>query len=116
MKNLRLWDQIEKFELGWTMKVSAYIYNKELVINKLKSTIRENILSDVENIDFINTDSLRITNVISKNTAPLNVKITAEIEVFYSHNFLSKQSNYTEKLKNTISGIHKKWCSQVSYK
>jgi len=106
-EDIKVWDTKEKIDLAWTVKITTYLYNKELVINKLKSTIRENLLTDIENINFINDDSLRVSNVISKTTDPLTIKITAQIEVFYSHNFLSKTSNYVEKLKNTISGIDK---------
>jgi hypothetical protein len=106
-EHIKVWDKKEKIFLSWTIKITTYLYNKELVINKLKSTIRENVLTDIENINFINDDSLRVSNVISRTQDPLIIKITAEIEVFYSHNFLSKTSNYVEKLKNTISWINK---------
>jgi len=106
-ENINIWDKKDKIFLSGTIKISTHLYNKDLVINKLKSTIRENLLTDIENINFINDDSLMVSNIISKTTDPLTIKITAEIEVFYSHNFLSKTSNYVEKLKNTISGIDK---------
>ena len=46
-------------------------------------------------------------NILYKKNDPFTIKMTAEIEVFYSHNFLSETNNYIEKLKDIISGTDK---------
>jgi hypothetical protein len=69
----------------------------------LKETIRENLLSDIESINFINKKSLKIRNIIYKRDNPFKAKLTAEIEVLYSYNFLSNINNYTKNLKSIIS-------------
>jgi len=39
---------------------------------------------------------------MNRQKKPLEIKATAQIEAFFSHNFLSEENNYIEKLKNTI--------------
>jgi hypothetical protein len=51
---------------------------------------------------FINNKSLRISNVMNRIEVPLEIKATAQVEVFFSHNFLNEKNNYVEKLKNII--------------
>jgi hypothetical protein len=60
-------------------------------------------LDDIEKVLFLNDDSLRIANIINKKEKPLEIKATAQIEAFFSHNFLTKKNNYINKLKNIIS-------------
>ena len=105
-ENINIWEEKENFELSWTIKITTYIFNKDLVINKLKNTIRENVIENIENINFINNQSLRLSNIIYEQNKPFEVKITAEIEVFYSHNFLGDSNNYLNILKNNISWIN----------
>lgn len=106
-ENIKIWDQIDSFKLNWTIQINTYIFNKELVINKLKTTIRDLLLEDIEKINFINNDSLRLSNIIYQNDKPFEAKITTEIEVFYSLNFLSSTNNYLNKLKDMIAWINK---------
>jgi len=69
--------------------------------------LKESILSEVEDIRYIDASSLRIALVIDKKEKPFKVKATAEVQASFSHNFLSKKNNYVEKLKYTISGMNK---------
>lgn len=100
--NIKVWEKRENFKLNWTIQIDTFIYNKDLVINKFKTTIMESILNDIENINYINKDSLRLSNIIYQNNSPFETKITAELEVFYTINFFSNTNNYLEKLKDKI--------------
>lgn len=104
---LTIWDNIDSFELSWTIKLSTYTYNTEKVINQLSTSIKSRLLKDVEKLLFINNNSLRLSNIISKIEKPIEIKATAQIEAFFSHIFLKKENNYIDKLKSTISWIHK---------
>jgi len=106
-KELSEWKDIDNFELSWTIKIISYTYNTEKVLNQLSTTIKWAILKDIEKLLFVNDKSLRIANVISKEDSPIKIKATAEIEAFFSHNFLTERNNYIEKLKSTISWINK---------
>ena len=104
---LKIWDKINNFELSWTIKITSYIYNTEKVLNQLSSTIKDSMLKNVENLLLINNKSLRISNILYKQEKPLEIKATAQVEAFFSHNFLNKKSNYLEKLKANILWMNK---------
>jgi len=112
-ENIKIWEEKDSFVLNWTIKINTYTFNKELVINKLKSTIRNSLLKDVEKINYINNNSLRLSNIIYQKKSPFEAKITAEIEVFYTLNFLSNTNNYINKLKDKIAWINKKEALQI---
>ena len=99
---------VETFSLNGNITASTYTYDKTNIINRLKNVIRDSILEWTEKIIYIDTDSLRISNVIYKRDDPLEIKATSEIEVLISHDFLDQSNNYVEKLKNTIKGLDKK--------
>lgn len=107
VEKLKIWSKIDNFELSWTIKITSYIYNTEKVLNELSNTIKWNLLEDVEKMLFINNKSLRISNVMNRIEVPLEIKATAQVEVFFSHNFLNEKNNYVEKLKNIIWWINK---------
>ena len=106
-ENLKIWEDIDSFSLSWTIKITSFIYNKDLVFSKLQNTINESILWSVEKFIFINKNSFRIADILSKEDEPLNIKATTQVEVYISHNFLNESDNYIDKLKNTIAWIKK---------
>ena len=106
-EKLKVWSNINEFQLSWTIKITSYSYNTKKVLNQLSNTIQWSILKDIETFLFVNEKSLRISNIISKEQNPLRIKATAEVEAFFSHNFLTKKNNYTEKLKSIISWTKK---------
>ncbi len=106
-EKLKIWENIDDFKLSWTIKITSYTYNTEKVLNSLSNTIKWSILENIEKLLFVNKESLRISNVMNRQKKPLEIKATAQIEAFFSHNFLSEENNYIEKLKNTIWWINK---------
>jgi len=104
---LKIWEDIDNFELSWTIKITSYKYNTKKVLNNLSSTVKSTILENLETLLFINEKSLRISNIIYKEKYPLEIKATAQVEAFMSHNFLTEKNNYIEKLKSTIWWINK---------
>lgn len=113
-KILKPWDQINSFELEWTIKITSYIYNKEFLLNKIKNSIKLNILKDIEEILQVNTNSLRISDVIWEEKYPnFSVKATTQIEVLFVQNFLNKSSSYVNKLKNIVSWLNKEQAEKI---
>lgn len=104
---LKVWEDMENFQLSWTIKITSYTYNTEKVLNQLSNTVKSSLLEDIETILFINNESLRISNIMSKQEKPLEIKATAQVEAFFSHNFLNEKNNYVEKLKSTIWWMNK---------
>lgn len=101
------WQEMESFELSWTIKILTYTYNKNLVITKMRTTINNSILSNIEEILEINSSSLRIANVLSTQENPLSITATIQIEVSIIHNFLSQSNTHSDRLKVIIAWLPK---------
>lgn len=106
-ENLKAWDEIENFELNWTIIISSYIYNTEKVLNRLSTTVKDSILEDYEKLLFVNNKSLIFSDIIYKQSNPIEIKTTAQVEAFFSHNFLNEKNNYINRLKTVISWVNK---------
>jgi hypothetical protein len=104
---------METFELNGSLKVTTYTYNSELVLNHLKSTLKDSLLNEIEYLRYVDESSMRIALVLSRNEEPLKIKASAEIQASFTHNFLSKKNNYVEKLKYTIAGTNKEEAKKI---
>ncbi len=104
---LNPWQKRDNFTLSWSIVINTYVYNKNTVINKMRSVIKNSIIEWDEKITFINDKSLRVSNVIYKQKYPHEIKATLQIEVFVSHNFDNEENYYVEKLKNEILWLDK---------
>jgi len=113
LENLNPGDKKEKFELWWTIKISTYSYNKELLINKMKNDINNNIIANIEEILEINSSSLRIANILWNENHPYSIKATAQVEVLFIHNFLSKTNSYVERLKTIVAWMDKEEAEKI---
>ena len=100
--------KIENFILSWNISVHLYLFDKQWVINKLKKTINDSILENVEELIMIDKESLRVSNVIYSRKDPIEIKATSEVEILLQHNFLNPHDSFVQKLKNTIIGMDKK--------
>lgn len=105
--DLKIWNEMKNFKLIWNITATTYTYNKETVINKLRNTIKDLSLEEIENILLIDEKSLRVSNRIYTQKKPFEIKATMEIEVYYSQNFLDKNNSYIEKLKWSILWLNK---------
>lgn len=106
-ENTKEWDLSKNVILRWSIIWKTYIYEKESLINKLRSVVQENILNGVESILFIDENSLRISSIIYRKNSPLEVKATVEIDTLISHDFKDNSNAYTEKLRSTIRWMKK---------
>lgn len=112
--NIVVWDKIENFSLNWSINIEAYIYNKDVLINKLKTVANEWILSDVEKISSVNEKSLRVANLISKTDNPLQIKATVELDFFILHIFSDDWDDYyIDRLKNSILWLDKEEAEKI---
>lgn len=87
--------------------MSVYVYNKEHLIQRLKTLIYEKNLEGTEKISYVDENSLRMSEIISLQQKPFEMKATFEIEALYLHDFLHKDNTYTEQLKGKIAGLQK---------
>jgi len=105
-EELKVWDKMQNFTLNGNIRIQTYIYNTQEVLNHLKWVLKESLVTQIENIRYIDEDSLRVWYEFKdRKTNPLQIKATMEVQASFVHNFLSKQNNYVEKLKSTITGI-----------
>jgi hypothetical protein len=125
-KDIKTWDKLNYFTLKWTLEFSSYVYNKDLVINKLKNIVNEKMvreekvinwetkIDEIEKLLSIDTNSLRITNIVYETNYPkLEVKLTLEIDALIYKNFLNENSAYVQRLKNWIYGIPEKDAEKI---
>jgi len=113
LEKLEIWQNIDNFELSWTIEVTSYTYNTKKLLSELSTTIKLSILENVEKLLFLNEKSLRISNIISKEIDPLEIKATVWIEAFYIHNFSWDKNKYIEKIKNNINWLTKDQASKL---
>jgi len=95
-------DQVETFSLSGNISVDLYLYDKQLVINKLKKTVNDWILEWIEELIIIDKDSLRVSNVIYSLDNSVEIKATSEVEILLRHNFLNPEDVFVQKLKDKI--------------
>ncbi len=113
LDKIKPWENIDNFELSWTIKITSYTYNTKKLLSELSSSIKWHVLEEVEKILYLNDKSLRVANIISKEKEPLEIKATVWIEVFYIHNFSWSRNSYINKLKNSISWLDKDVANKV---
>jgi len=107
------WDEVDNFTLRWNITVSAYVYNSESIIQRLKSIISEKTLSPIEKIVKIDEDSLRISQIIYTQKSPYEIKATFEIESLFLFDFLNDNNSYLEQLKNKIRWLQKQEAESI---
>lgn len=99
------WQQKDSFFVNGSTTLYAYIYDREDIIQKLKNNINERHLEGVEKISHIDSDSLRMSNIIYSKENPFELKATFEIESRFLHDFLHEDNTYINHLKSQIRGL-----------
>lgn len=113
--DFKIWDKKNSFSLKWSLDIETYVYNKTELLNFLNKKINDLILVWVENISFINKNSINFINVIYDSRdneeieegSPLEVKATTEIEVWITYNFNNEDNSRVKKIKLSILWMDK---------
>ena len=99
----KIGDKLEELTIEGKVKISTFVYDRDTALFYLKTILNESLLFGTEKLIRVNDESLRITNVISKNTLPIfSMKGTTELDATISYNFEDTSNNLTKKLKNLI--------------
>jgi len=101
------WVVRDKFKLEWNITAQVYTYNREIILQKLKTLFNEKKLDWIETIWYFDENSLRMSETISKEDNPFSMKSTFEMEAVFFHDFLNEENNFTESLKQQIRWIPK---------
>ncbi|NDK09470.1 hypothetical protein GW846_01690 [Candidatus Gracilibacteria bacterium] len=108
LEDVQAGDVRDNFVLKGNIEIQAYTYNRESVIQKLKTLLSERNLEGVEKISLVDSSSLRMSEIISSQTNPFQMKATFEIEALLLHDFLHTQNKYIEQLKSKVQGLQRK--------
>ncbi|MDD2891702.1 MAG: hypothetical protein PHQ95_01945 [Candidatus Gracilibacteria bacterium] len=99
----KIGDKMDEVTISGSVKISTYTYDRNATLFYLKTILNESLLFGTEKLIRVNDESLRITNVISKNINPqFSLKGTTELDATISYNFEDVSNNLTKKLKNLI--------------
>lgn len=96
---------VENFTLTGSISLQVYTYNKDVLIQKLKTIVHEKNLEGIEKVAQIDESSLRMSEILYTQESPFEMKATFEVESLYLHDFLHKQNTYIEQLKSKIRGL-----------
>jgi hypothetical protein len=111
---LKIGDKRDEVTIHGKIKISTFIYDKNATLFYLKTILNESLLFGTEKLIEINDESLRITNIVSKNTLPyFSLKGTTELDSTISYNFEDASNNLTKKLKNLIVGTSPKEATSI---
>lgn len=96
-------DEKRSFILDGSIKIQAFLYNKDFVLSNLKSLVNKKIIEWSQELVHIDDSSLNIAHTIydRKNQNGVQVKSTMEIEAYVNRNF-DEDGYYAELLKNKI--------------
>jgi hypothetical protein len=99
----KIGDKGDEVTMSGSVKIHTYTYDKSAALFYLKTILNESLLFGTEKLIEVNDESLRITNLVAKNTTPaFSLKGTTELDSTISYNFEDASNNLTKKLKNLI--------------
>ncbi len=103
------WEKKRKFELDGSIKLKAFLYNKNFVFSQLKSIAQDKIIDENQELIIIDKESLILLyNIYDRINDDwiVRIKATMEIEALVRNTFDQKWY-YSELLKNKIRGLEK---------
>ena len=107
--NTQVWDQKRNFQLSWSLTITAYAYNKDFILSRLKGLMNNRVVDENQKVIYADESSLRVAHVISNANQDerINVKATMEIEALVNRSF-DDYNIYTQILKSKIAGLDTK--------
>ena len=106
-QNIKAGSKVRKFNLKGHISISAYIYNKDLILNNMKNMVTDMLLEGTEKFMYIDEKSLRFASIISREENPLKIKATNEIQVGIAFDFDNNSNYYVQKVKSSILWVNK---------
>lgn len=100
--NIEAWSKKEEFIFKWSITLNTYLYDKSKLISYLERKINEWLLSWVQKLAFINENSLKFVNIVTREEEQLKIKATTEVEIWINYNFDNKDNSRVKKLKYLV--------------
>ena len=96
-------DPAEEIELKGSLMAYALIYDRKAVIAYLSTIFREKLLLGTDKELAIHDDSLRLTNIISRDTNDINIKATMEMNTTITYDLENSTNELTRRMKIMIA-------------
>jgi len=97
-------NNLKDFRIRWNLKVSAFVFNKNSIMNKLKDEINWLAVWDNQKILQIR-DDIQILYVLDRNKDDTKIKATIWILAEIQYNFRNTNDNYIQRLKTTLAWL-----------
>lgn len=101
----KIGDSTEEIELKAKNIISATTMDRKATINYLTTIFRENLLKWTNKEVAIHPDTLRVSNVISRNENDTEIKATLEMNTSTAYDFENINNELTQSLKKIIMWI-----------
>ncbi len=103
----KIGDFSDDVELKWSITVSALVYDKKKTVEYLTSIFREKLLYGTDKELGIHTDTLRLTNIVSRNEDDTLIKATMEMNATITYDLENAVNDLTKRMKVIIAGLSK---------
>ena len=104
----KIGDPASEVELKWTITAYALIYDRKAVIEYLTGIFREKLLLGTDKELAIHEDTLRLTNVISREADDSAIKATMEMNTTITYDLENSSNELTRRMKVMIAWLTKK--------
>jgi hypothetical protein len=104
----KIGDAAGEVELVGSVTLEALTYDKKAVIDYLKQIFREKLLLGTDKELAIHEDTLRLTNVISREPDESTIKATMEMNATITYDLENSTNELTRRMKVMIAGLTKK--------
>jgi hypothetical protein len=103
----KIWDRINEMEIRWSLTAYALIYDRGAVIDYLTGIFREKLLLGTDRELAIHPDTLRLTNVISREPLDAMIKATMEMNTTITYDLENSSNELTRRMKVMIAWLPK---------
>lgn len=104
----KIGDPATEVEIKWSLTAYALIYDRRAVIDYLTGIFREKLLLGTDKELAIHEDTLRLTNVISREPDDSSIKATMEMNTTITYDLENSSNELTRRMKVMIAGLTKK--------
>lgn len=95
-------------EIKGSLTANALIYDRAAVIDYLTGIFREKLLLGTDKELAIHEDTLRLTNVISREPDDSTIKASMEMNTTITYDLENSSNELTRRMKVMIAGLTKK--------
>lgn len=104
----KAWDPADEIEITGNVTAYALIFDREATIKYLTQIFREKLLEWTDKELAIHNDTLRLTNVISREADDLSIKATMEMNTTITYDLENSSNELTRRMKVLIAGLSRK--------